>query len=204
MKPKVDQPQNPLFTNGENFHMNACVGDNGGPYELFDYGRGFFAGGHAIVKAAKENVAPVDILVYPAAFAYRHAVELLLKQLTKTLNRVLEARDGFQKHHNMIDLWNEVQSLNQKTRLELADEKDVARAGELIGYFDAFDPTGQVFRYPEGIRGNRHLADHKLINVEVLQEQMQELQSILECWYYAASDYLDWMREEAAIYDADR
>lgn len=41
VKPKVDQPENPLFTNGENHQMNACVGDNGGPYNLFDYGRGF-------------------------------------------------------------------------------------------------------------------------------------------------------------------
>ena len=70
MKPVVDQPANPLFTNGDNTHMNACVGDNGGPYELMDYGKGFFEGGHAIVLAAATNVAPVDYLVYPAAFAY--------------------------------------------------------------------------------------------------------------------------------------
>ena len=30
-KLKVDQPENPLFTNGENANMNACLGDNGGP-----------------------------------------------------------------------------------------------------------------------------------------------------------------------------
>jgi hypothetical protein len=33
-KPKVAQSENPLFTNGENINMNACVGDNGGPYNL--------------------------------------------------------------------------------------------------------------------------------------------------------------------------
>ncbi len=69
VKPKVDQPENPLFTNGDNHQMNACVGDNGGPYNLFDYGRGFFEGGHAAVKSAQEYIGPVDLLVYPAAFA---------------------------------------------------------------------------------------------------------------------------------------
>jgi hypothetical protein len=204
MKPKVNQPENALFTNGENFSMNACVGDNGGPYDLFDYGRGFFAGGHAIVRAASEYIAPVDILVYPAAFAYRHAVELLLKQLAETLNALLGLRDGFQKHHRMIDLWKQVEDLHERSGRELIDAKDVERAGVLIGYFDEFDPSGQVFRYPEDIRGNRHLANHKIINVEVLRDHMQELQSILERWYYEASDHLDWQREEAAMYEGER
>lgn len=75
VKPNVDQPGNPLFTNGENHQMNACVGDNGGPYNLFDYGRGFFEGGHAAVKSAQDYIGPVDLLVYPAAFAYRHGIE---------------------------------------------------------------------------------------------------------------------------------
>jgi hypothetical protein len=197
MKPKVDQPQNPLFTNGKNSNMNACVGDNGGPYDLFDYGKGFFEGGHAIVKAASEFVAPVDILIYPAAFAYRHAIELLLKQLAETLNVILRTGESFKKHHKMIDLWREIVKLYDATTLDLIEREAVGRVGELIGYFDAFDPTGQVFRYPEDIKGNRHLAEHKLINVEVLRDQMKELQLILERWYYQASDYLDLQREEA-------
>ena len=47
----------------------------------FDYGRGFFDGGHAAVKSAQEFVGPVDLLVYPAAFSYRHGIELYLKHL---------------------------------------------------------------------------------------------------------------------------
>jgi hypothetical protein len=198
VKPTVDQPSNPLFTNGDNMHMNACVGDNGGPYELFDYGKGFFEGGHAIVVAAAGNVAPVDWLVYPAAFAYRHGIELLLKQLVLTLNVILESRDGFRKHHKMMDLWREVEALNGKIDTDLISDEMIARASALVGYFDAFDPTGQVFRYPEDIKGNRHLAEHKLINVEVLRDQMKELQQILETWYYQANDYRGWQRDMAA------
>ena len=197
-KPKVDQPENPLFTNGDNTDMNACVGDNGGPYGLFDYGRGFFQGGHAIVKSAQERVVPVDLAVYPAAFSYRHAIELYLKHLVECLNAVLETGGTFKKHHKMIDLWSEVASMNAKVERELIEGEAIDRAGELIGYFDAFDPTGQVFRYPEDIKGNRHLAEHKLINVIVLHEQMEELQAILERWVWQVADHRDWQLEERA------
>jgi hypothetical protein len=188
VKPRVEQPENPLFTNGDNANMNACVGDNSGPYELFDYGKGFFEGGHAIVAAAGALVAPVDWLVYPAAFSYRHGIELLLKQLVLTLNGLLGSPEGFGKHHKMMDLWGAVVELDERIEHDLISDELVARAGALIGYFDAFDPTGQVLRYPEDIKGNRHLAEHKLINVEVLRDQMKELQDILEAWYYHADD----------------
>lgn len=197
-KPKVDQPENPLFTNGENDKMNACVGNNGGPYNLFDYGRGFFDGGHAAVKSAQEYVGPVDLLVYPAAFSYRHGIELYLKHLVFTLNLILETGKTFKKNHSMIKLWRKVVDLNAATKVDLLEQEAIDRAGQLIGYFDAFDPTGEVFRYPEDIKGNRHLTKHKLINVEVLREQMQELRHILERWIYQAAEYREWQLEERA------
>lgn len=204
VKPKVDQPENPLFTNGENHQMNACVGDNGGPYNLFDYGRGFFEGGHAAVKSAQDYIGPVDLLVYPAAFAYRHGIELYLKHLVFALNTILETGRSFEKNHKMIDLWKEVVNLHVAIGRELIEPEAIARAGELIGYFDAFDPTGQVFRYPEDIKGNRHLAEHKLINVEVLRDQMAELREILERWVYQAAHHRDWQNDQIKAQGAER
>ena len=200
MKPKINQPENPLFTNGENYSMNACVGDNGGPYGLFEYGRGFFKAGHSIVKSAEVRDAPVDLAVYPAAFTYRHGIELFLKHIVVGLNIVLETGETFKKNHRMIDLWDEVVALSEKLQRRLIEQEAVKRAGVLIGYFDAFDPTGQVFRYPEDIRGNRHLADHKIINVEVLRYHMMELQDILERWVYQIEDHRHWQNDERAYY----
>lgn len=198
MKPKVNQPENPLFTNGENSNMNACVGDNGGPYDLFDYGRGFFDGGHAIVKSAQNYEMAVDLAVYPAAFSYRHGIELYLKHLVFAFNLILETGATFEKKHKMIELWETLVDLNDKAQADLIEQEVVDRAGELIGHFDAFDPSGQVFRYPEDIKGNQHLAEHKLINVEVLRDHMRELQDILEGWVDRAADFRDWQLEERA------
>lgn len=199
-KPEVPQPANPLFTNGENFHMNACVGDNGGPYDFFAYGRGFFEGGHAIVRAAQENVAPVDYLVYPAAFSYRHGIELLLKQLVVSLNAILENGEGYPKGHRIDKLWERIQERNEAVEAELIEREAVERAGAIIGHFHEFDPAGQVFRYPEDTDGGKHLTGYKLINVEELCGQMKELQEILERWYYQAGDIRAWQVEQTADY----
>lgn len=187
MKPDVDQPDNPLFTNGDNAHLNACVGENGGPYELYDYAMGFFIGGHACVQMAEEEAGPVDLLVYPSAFNYRHGIELFLKQLVVSFNEILKSGETFKKNHGMLSLWQEVVRLHGELPKPLLAEEQVKRVDELIGYFDAFDPTGQVFRYPEDIKGNKHLADHLLINVEILRDQMKELQEIFDDWYHRAS-----------------
>lgn len=203
MKPEVDQPANPLFTNGENHQMNACVGDNGGPYELFHYAEGFFEAGHAAVDAAKAYTAPLDFLIYPAAFSYRHAIELMLKQLVQSLHLVLETGDTFVKNHRMSALWDDVMNLTAAHGETLMDPKAVERAGVIIGHFNDFDPTGQVFRYPEGIRGNRHLSEHKLINVEVLRDYMREIQEILKAWYYEVKEFRQWQLEQLAEYRTD-
>lgn len=176
--------------------MNACVGDNGGPFNLFDYGRGFFDGGHAIVKSAQDYIMPVDLAIYPAAFSYRHAIELYLKHLIFALNTILETGETFKKNHSITQLWNTTVDLNAATKAGLMEQDAIDRAGELIGYFDAFDPTGQVFRYPEDIKGNRHLADHKLINVDVLRDQMKELQVTLERWVYQVADHRDYQLDQ--------
>lgn len=84
----------------------------------------------------------------------------------------------------MLDLWEQVEHLHAEIGFELAEAAVVERAGVLIGYFDAFDSTGQVFRYPENIKDNRHLTEHKLTNVEVLRDQMAEIRDILERWIY--------------------
>ncbi len=80
---------NELFKPAADSHFNACVGDNGGPYSLANYADGFFDGGHAIVKDVKDGNFKVDVLVYPAAFSFRHGIELYLKhhfQLLAELN----------------------------------------------------------------------------------------------------------------------
>ena len=74
---------NALFRPGGDGSLNACVGDNGGRYDLFDYAHGYFAATRKILEAAKvvEVGLAVDTLVYPACYNFRHSLELFIKYL---------------------------------------------------------------------------------------------------------------------------
>jgi hypothetical protein len=61
---------NDLFRPGPNGDLNACVGENGGPYDFFDYALGYFKGAMAIARAAERRELPVDIAVYPMVYSY--------------------------------------------------------------------------------------------------------------------------------------
>jgi hypothetical protein len=74
---------NSLFRKGPNWKLNAKVGANGGPYDFADYAQGFFDAGHKIVEAIKREEWRIDSLIYPAAFSYRHGIELYLKHLIR-------------------------------------------------------------------------------------------------------------------------
>ncbi|WP_397505600.1 hypothetical protein [Qipengyuania sp. R86523] len=51
---------------------------------------------------------------------------------------------------------------------------------------------------------NRHLAEHKLISVEVLRDQMAELREILERWLYQAAGHRDGQIDQIRAQGAER
>ena len=71
--------ENPLFKPDYDSAMNAAVGDNGGPYDFGTYGQGFFEAGFASIEAARRYTAPVDVLIYPIVYSFRHGIELYTK-----------------------------------------------------------------------------------------------------------------------------
>lgn len=200
--PEMPQKKNPLFTNGPNFHLNACVGDNGGPYDMADYGFGFFEGGKAVIEACKAGHFAVDVLVYPAAFNFRHGIELYLKQLIAMMS-FLNTGKGYQKDHKITGLWQRF--LEER---EILDDRpfqtsDIEEVGKIIEAFWEIDPTGQVFRYPEDIKGNAHLSNLRIINVEVLGNYMSRLHDTFRTWHETLLDvFQDRAEWEAALRDA--
>lgn len=189
-----DFTQNMLFRGGADALLNACVGENGGPYDLLDYGRGFFEGGSLIVAGARAMKAPVDIVVYPAAFAFRHGIELLLKHLVQRLLVFNEASVSYKRNHGIMDLFDLAAEQLAVAR-DVADPVEISLARDIIAAFNEIDPTGQVFRYPEDLKGNRHLTELKLINVEVLDDGMRVLREVLEGWIYHLDDMQDYKNE---------
>ena len=162
--------------------MNACVGDNGGPYDFGSYGQGFFEGGFAVIVAARASKAPVDILVYPAVFAFRHGIELYIKHFLSELKDQSATKFSYNKDHKIDANWATFVKAATDSGYSEFETEQIRTAGEFIGWFCEIDPTGMVFRYPEDLKGNRHLTDIALINVVVLEEGMRELYEIFADW----------------------
>lgn len=162
-----------------------------------DYGQGFFDGARAIVDAVKTMQIPVDVAIYPAAFAYRHGIELYLKCFLGELITFTGIDVKPEKNHGIMDYVELIKDTLSKSAAKIADPEQVALVASIIKDFDQIDPTGQVFRYPEDIKGNPHLTGLGLINVEVLENGMAALHDMLETWVYHLRDLQDCKNEWA-------
>lgn len=187
---------NMLFRNGPNGQLNACVGENGGPYDHVDYGRGFFDGAQEIVRALKERVLLVDLLVYPVCFSFRHGIELYLKAIREASLSFNKTDAKFDKNHNIDECWALVAAELQKIKHKDIDGDEMAIAADIIGDFTQIDPTGQVFRYPEDLKGNAHLMGLGVINLEVLSDGMEILHELLKKWYFTIERLIEDRRAQ--------
>ena len=175
---------NSLFSSGSNQSLNACVGSNGGPYDFGAYGEGFFEGGFQIIEAIKRGEWTIDLLIYPATFSFRHGIELYLKHMV----RLFAEKSGastYKKTHTLQDNWSEFESQATATNHSAFNAHELLIAKSIIDDFCNIDPSGQVFRYPEDLKGNQHLIGLGVINIVVLSDGMRTLHELLENWRVA-------------------
>lgn len=192
MTAKFNYKQNDLFRRGLQIRLNACVGPNGGPYDFADYARGYFLAARELVDSLEKESNYVDILVYPLCYAYRHAVELGLKHLARELPRLYGDKKEIQLTHNLNDNWQQVRPYLTRARRYLdADSSAIPYVDKVLADFLDFDPSGEVFRFPENKKGERHLQDTRIINVEVLGTYMNKLADIFEFWFYKSRELME-------------
>lgn len=174
---------NPLFREDFNSDLNAAVGDNGGPYDFGCYGQGFFEGGFGVIAAARAFKAPVDILIYPAVFSFRHGIELYIKHFLSELKAQGVSNIDYNRDHKLEGNWATFEKAAIGSGLPEFTMEQLREAGKFIDHFCEIDPTGMVFRYPEDLKGNRHLTEVALINVEILETGMRRLFETFEDWH---------------------
>ncbi|WP_308387638.1 hypothetical protein [Acidithiobacillus sp. AMEEHan] len=99
--------------------------------------------------------------------------------------RLFAAQSGsttYQKTHTLQDNWKTFEVQARATGSSAFDHLELSIAKDIIDDFCNIDPSGQVFRYPEDIKGNKHLIGLGVINVEVLGDGMRVLHERLEHW----------------------
>lgn len=151
--------------------LNACVGENGGPYDDNHYAKGFFSAGDLICKTViKEGGVDIDCLIYPAFFNYRHGVELALKQIIRNGSK---GSASIFKKHSLKELW------------EIAKEyisEDIIKRGPLeenILKLDKIDSFSTESRYAKSLDG-KIISFNKVmrINMQTLFEAGRNLRGL--------------------------
>ncbi|MDN3592491.1 hypothetical protein [Methylobacterium adhaesivum] len=195
----IDMPlfrENALFRAGRNQHMNACVGDNGGPYDLYDYSHGFLEAAKVIIDRSAKFDAVVDTLVYPACFNFRHGIELFAKYAIATINKITNENLTYRQNHSILDNWLILEEkITPYARRLNADDMIFIR--KLIECFHEVDPNGQIFRYPENIKGQQHLKEWSIINLEIVGGALAQITRIFKELHFELEGALEasWERD---------
>lgn len=177
--------QNELFRGDpNNHHLNACVGENGGPYDLFDYSCGYFEATGILLKGIEDDSTWIDLLIYPACLNFRHSIELYLKYLISQLAVASGRSVSFKPNHSLQENWEIARGLFGPAKVTVS-ESDLVKMSTVIGCVMEIDGRGETFRYPETLKGDPTISGWSLINVGVLREHLEATFSIAKDWHYA-------------------
>jgi hypothetical protein len=166
----------------DRWHLNACVGHNGGPYDYRTYGDGYLRAAIAIIPSIESRNNPVDVMIYPIAYCFRHAIELYLKHFSETLPRLWGEVGMAKPTHKLLDNWSAVKSYLVRDSEFQRGNGSVEQFEKILKDLVQIDPSGEIFRFPVSRQGMLHLEDTSVINVLILRSAMLEAHDILETW----------------------
>jgi len=193
--PQGRYKQNGLFTGGPDFKLNACVGKNGGPYNLHAYATGYFHGARRIAESLIESQHYVDLVVYTLVYCYRHAIELEIKHLCELVPQALGAQGSLGRSlkftHKITDNWSVLKELIEGHPGFDKDGERVKLVDRVIRDLVEIDPSGEAFRYPEARDRSRFLQETSLINVRVLGETLEPVEEAFHEWDFVANAMME-------------
>jgi hypothetical protein len=190
--------QNDLFRpDFDRMDFNACVGDNGGPYDLYDYAHGYFDATRLLLKAVGKTGSVNDLLVYPVCLNFRHAVELFIKYLITDLAKLTRSNAKFHRSHSLDANWSTAMNMIKRTKLDV-DADEIKLMTKVVTNIMEVDPNGMIFRYPESIKGDQHLKDWAIVNLAVIGEVFAVLSKVVEDWHFKIEGRIEAAIEAAA------
>lgn len=140
-------------------------------------------------ESQKPGVLP-DIIVYPVCFNFRHAIELYIKYLIADLGKAKRINATYRTDHSLRDNWTAAKKLIKRTKFRATPEQ-IAVIDTAVKNIMEVDPNGIIFRYPESIKGDRHLKDWVHINLLVIEQQRKEIFDVAKSWHYKLESLLD-------------
>ncbi|MBK7600318.1 MAG: hypothetical protein IPJ07_18095 [Acidobacteria bacterium] len=130
------------------------------------------------------------MVIYPVVFVYRQGIELSLKHLAGYLPFLWDEHHDVVLSHKLIDNWRTIRPFIYRG-VDLDPENTVPSVDKILADFTEIDPSGEVFRFPESRRGQKHLEETSIINVEVFAQAMATLDEIFDFWFHVTSELFD-------------
>ena len=173
-----------IFRSGPDDDLNACVGNNGGPYDFLDYGRGYLLAAQTLCEDAASEGYLKDLKIYPTVFLFRHSIELYLKGMLIHIPARFSSVEEPGSEHDLSKLWEKLKPYLERKKQLFDDGHDaIAFVDKVISDMRLVDSNAQAFRYPCANDGKLHLVGRFThINYGVLLELIEQLFDVFEVW----------------------
>ncbi|MBE9048748.1 hypothetical protein IQ255_30965 [Pleurocapsales cyanobacterium LEGE 10410] len=153
------------------------------------YSEGYKEAANLIASHLQADRMKIDLLIYPLVFLYRHHVELSLKSIIISGNKLLDRQNQNLHHHKIDVLWIEVKDIITEIWSDHSDDIDAVE--NIISQLASIDPGSFSFRYHEDKIGNSTISALKSLDINNFKIVMDSLSNFLGGVSDAISDYLD-------------
>lgn len=182
-----------LFQFTSDYDANAIVGSCHNT--LARYAVAYKSAADVLVKSAVKGDVYLDLAVYPVVFLYRQYIELSLKDLIVTINRINCACAAFPNTHKLDVLWGVVRNgLVDVYGSEAPQEIDFLN--DCLEELHRHDENSTAFRYPFDRDGKPYLEELAYVNLSHLMETMGRISSFLRCMDFDLTRMAERVREQ--------
>jgi hypothetical protein len=168
------------------------------PRDMYGYVEGYRRAAVALYDYAVESRSSPEYMLFPIAFAWRHYLEIALKDIIAAGRELAGEVWGYPKGHHILDLWREahphINELGDPAAPELANVENNIRE------FDRIDFGGDGFRYPLNLAGTVPSLGNAPanVNLRVLHEAMDAIAMFLSAVRSELSSRLNYVMEYEA------
>lgn len=163
------------------------------------YATGYKQAADILVNYVTETEHHIDTVLYPAAFLYRHYVELRCKWIIRHGSRLIDRPKKTMWTHSFKALWGEAREVICGVWDDASTSDSLARLDKVLDELAALDPSSFSFRYPEDKAEKDALPPLRYLNLGVIQAVMGEVSNELEGICIGISHYLDLKAEQLEI-----
>ncbi|HKM81742.1 MAG TPA: hypothetical protein VJY15_12360 [Candidatus Acidoferrum sp.] len=133
-------------------------------------------------------------VVFPLCYLYRHHLELMVKQCTRTANYVLHGNGGYAaKGHDLTGYWKECRSLLERA-MSSRWGTSFDKVEECIAAF-SFDFEGELFRYPEDVSHSTWEHSVEYLNLRKMLDSVSAASDLLDSMFLQMNEQI---RNEAS------